>query len=390
MHSQIDFHSKENHLLLNPKFDNSTKEFFKNGWNFAIEKFDSHIGIATSGTSSSNAYPKLVLLSKAAFLASAQAVNRHLKVNESDIWLKALPEFHVGGLSILARASLSQSKVYEYSEEKWSPLGFFQSLKDSRATFISLVPTQIFDLLSEGLRAPAHLKAVLIGGAALSDSIYNKAKQFGWRLLPSYGMTETCSMIACADPGAEQAKTPKVLSHAEVRLNPLGQIEISASSLLTAYIMKNEDSYFLMDPKVRDQSNKAWFCSEDFAELNSGGIQILGRGTDFVKVGGEGVSLLKLENILSQLRLEQNRMKFDMTLVAVPDDRLGHRVDLLSTANSLSETQSLVDSFNQRVMGFEKIREIHLVKQIPRTELGKVKNQEALELIMSNPKALQS
>ena len=36
------------------------------------------------------------------------------------------------------------------------------------------------------------------GGGAVSDELYRDARALGWRVLPSYGMTECCSQVATA------------------------------------------------------------------------------------------------------------------------------------------------------------------------------------------------
>lgn len=376
---KIDFQSKENHLLLNPKLNGEDRVSFEKAWEFAVSELnlESHIAMATSGTTSLTG--KLVLLSKAAFLDSAKSVNRHLELDENDIWLKALPRFHVGGLSILARAFLAQSKVFEYSDEKWSAESFHKVLTNSGATLISLVPTQVFDLVSRDLPAPLRVKYVIVGGAALSESIYLKAKELGWCLLPSYGMTETCSMIACAD---SKSPLPRILSHVQARLNAQAELEVSSTSLLTGYILKTKLSYEFIDPKFQDEKGETWFCTGDQAEISKQRLKILGRGSDFFKVGGEGVSLMRLENTLTRLALEA-QLSEDAILLIVPDERLGSRVDLLTSAIDREKIQQLVEQFNASVSGFERIRKTHFVSQIPRTELGKLKRLEALAMVSS-------
>ncbi len=131
--SSLDFLSAQNEIRLNPKLPVVQKELYLKGWASVCNDFQSHIAIATSGTSAD--FGKLVLLEKQAFLNSAESVNRHLKVSAKDIWLKALPEFHVGGLSILARASLSNSKVIELDlTQKWDAQIFFDQLIQSKAS----------------------------------------------------------------------------------------------------------------------------------------------------------------------------------------------------------------------------------------------------------------
>jgi O-succinylbenzoic acid--CoA ligase len=376
-----DFLSAQNEIRLNPKLPVLQKEFYLKAWASVSNDLKSHIAIATSGTSGD--LGKLVLLKKQAFLLSAESVNHHLQVSAKDIWLKALPDFHVGGLSILARSSLSNSKVIELDlAQKWDAQIFFDQLIESQASLISLVPTQIFDLVQKQLRAPPSVRAVLVGGAALAPNLYEKASELGWKLLPSYGMTETCSMIACAalEDSPNHMPMPKVLGHVQVRVRD-ELLEISASSLLTGYLINTEKGIQNLDPKFEEQ-NTLWFRTEDRAQLLVDRIEILGRGSDFYKIGGESTSLLRLENILEKIRLEADPNPVDLALIAVPDSRLGHQIELLSTAKSENQIAELISQFNQNVAPFEKIRRSHFTEQIPRTALGKLKKQEALELIL--------
>ena len=73
-------------------------------------EFRGHLALATSGSSIKSGR-KWALLSKAAILKSAEAVNFHLRSHCEDRWLLALPTFHVGGLSIYARAHLTGAEV---------------------------------------------------------------------------------------------------------------------------------------------------------------------------------------------------------------------------------------------------------------------------------------
>ncbi len=59
---------------------------------------------------------KLVALSKAAVLNAAESANRHLESGpgSEDVWLHCLPDYHVGGLGIWARASESGANLKRY------------------------------------------------------------------------------------------------------------------------------------------------------------------------------------------------------------------------------------------------------------------------------------
>src|SRR5207253_1068669 len=89
-----------------------------------------------------------------------------------------------------------RSKVVKGGE--WNPARTVKKWKDRKVTLTSLVPTQVFDLVSANLTAPKNLRAAVIGGGALDPSLYLKARELGWALLPSYGLTECASQVATA------------------------------------------------------------------------------------------------------------------------------------------------------------------------------------------------
>lgn len=153
------------------------------------------IWLLSSGTQSVGQV-KAIGLTAEALEASATAANAHLAVNRSDRWLLTLPTFHVGGLGILVRATLSGSRVYRLG--KWNPNGFVSALKRQRISLTSLVPTQVYDLVTLKLSPPASLRAVVVGGGALAPDLYERARKLGWPLLPSYGLTEGASQVATA------------------------------------------------------------------------------------------------------------------------------------------------------------------------------------------------
>ncbi|MES2855029.1 MAG: AMP-binding protein [Bdellovibrionota bacterium] len=374
----VDWATGSNHLLLNPRLPIETKSRFEEAWKSFIEvRFQSLIGIATSG-STGEGTGRLVVLSKEALLTSADAVNRRLKSDESDVWYRTLPVFHVGGLGILARAHRSGAKVIESEAEKWNPSGFYEGLASSGATLLSLVPTQLFDLVSAGLRSPESLRAVVIGGGRLSEKLRLQAIGLGWPVLPSYGMTECCSQVATALSASDSRM--KVLDHAKIRLTEDGRIEVQSTSLLKAQISFDQRGVAtLTDPKV-----DGWFTTEDVAEFGSDGeLIVLGRAGDFVKIGGEGVVVSRLEDVLEKERLKLG-ISGDQVLMSAHDERLGAKIVLLTTN---PEVEELVDRFNESVLPFEAIRSVHEVEAIPRSALGKLLRIPALTLVGLEPPA---
>jgi O-succinylbenzoic acid--CoA ligase len=275
------------------------------------------------------------------------------------VWLQTLPRFHVGGLAIETRAFLSGAKVI--SQAVWDASEFIELVQSQRVTLSSLVPTQVFDLIQSGQKAPTSLRAIVIGGAALSEDLYQQAIAVGWPLLPSYGMTECCSQIATASLQSWKTgdRSLKLLSHIQARVMDEKLLEVSSPALLTGFTQVVDGQSHWKDPKL-----DGWYRSQDLARVEGRTLTPLGRGSDFVKISGEGVDLQKLREILE--KIAQNLLPTawqNLNLAAVPDERRGHSLILQSLQGT--EASQVRDLFNQQVAPFERIQEIRTVPELP-------------------------
>jgi o-succinylbenzoate---CoA ligase len=375
---KINWESSENSVLLNPRWsDAETGELFEVAETVNQRRgLRGHLWIATSGsTAESVGHIKLVALSKQAFLVSARSVNQFLHATPSDVWLQILPRFHVGGLGVEVRAGLSGSKVVT-DFEKWNPERVHKLLAESHITIASMVPTQVFDLVQGGLHSPSTLRAVIVGGGALNESLYQAARVLGWPLLPSYGMTETCSQIATASLATlASEKTPKMplpqrLGHAEWRQTPEGLLQVRGASLFTCYSQRQKDGRIHdWDPKT-----DGWFTTEDFVHLEGETVRFAGRKNDFIKIGGEGTSLGRLREIFERVAVMMDASVSQQVLLTdAPSERLGSEIHLITTLREKQDFVSqLQENFNREVLPFERIREVRYISSIPRSDLGKV------------------
>jgi O-succinylbenzoic acid--CoA ligase len=348
-----DWTTTASHLLLNPRMPAAERRALEG---YVVE-LPGHVWLATSGTTGAL---KLTALSKDALLASAAAVNRHLHSNANDVWYAVLPSFHVGGLGIHARAFLSGAGIVRAAA--WDPAAF---AAERAVTLASLVPAQISDLLTARLQAPPQLRAIVAGGGALAAELYRTARDLGWPVLPSYGMTETCSQAATATPASEELV---LLDHIEARVDEDGRLAFRGSSLLTGY----GTAVGLIDPK-RD----GWFVTEDLGEVAELGgrtvLRVEGRRGDFIKIGGESVDLGRLDAILAAIAGAA------AAVVAVPDARLGHVIHL--AVGPGQNAAAVAAAYDARVHPFERARQVHAVAAIPRTSLGKLMRQQLAEML---------
>jgi o-succinylbenzoate---CoA ligase len=346
----IDFESRESHLLLNPRLPEEDRRALERLY-AGVQSLEAHVWIATSGSTGGW---KLVALSKAAILASAAAVNRHLGVQRGDGWCCVLPTFHVGGLGIHARALLSGGSVVSLA---WDPAAFARVCDG--VAFSALVPAQVVDLVRAGLRAPASLRAIVVGGGATSEELYRQARALGWPVLPSYGMTECCSQIATA-----QGDSPELvlLDHVEARQEADGRLAFASTSLLTGYALFDPEPRFV-DPKM-----DGWFVSDDLGAIKGRFLQVEGRVSEVIKIGGELVDLRRLDRVLEGVLAAFPGV--DGAVVAGPDPRLGNIIYVVLT--DAGAVEAVRQGFNARVLPFERARKVLIVKEIPRSPLRKL------------------
>ncbi|MBN8420580.1 MAG: AMP-binding protein [Verrucomicrobia bacterium] len=326
-------------------------------------------------TSGTEGVRKWVGLTKQALLISARAVNEHFGITAKDHWLLALPTHHVGGFGVLARAHLSGSAITRM-EGKWDASAFVQKCENLGATLASLVPTQIFDLVTAELRAPASMRAVLVGGGALNTELEAAALDLGWRVHRTYAMTETGSTVAVQPrPGAAL----EVLPIWEVRTDAEGVLSVSGPALAQGYAIC-EEGRWRWEPMPAEGLR-----TRDRVEISevdgTRRLRFLGRETGMVKILGELVALGPIQDRIETLRLRHGLTAADAAVCDVPDPRKGSSLVLAVSGMTGSEAAKMQKGLNESLRPFEQIQEMRILDAIPRSELGKVRLAELRTLL---------
>ncbi len=295
-------------------------------------------------TSGSTGPPVWIRHTTGTLLASAAMVNEALETTPADVWLRALPLFHVGGCGVVARARLAGCGLRELTG-KWNPAAFHAQLAEHRVTLTSLVPTQVYDLVAAGLHAPAGLRAVIVGGGHLPLALRENANALGWPLRESYGLTEAGSQVA-----TEQGGKLTLLAGWQARLAASDGLEISGPALAIDAWREG-----VWQPLTRD----GWFTTNDRMALSGRTLHWLGRSDALVKILGELVDLDAVQRQLSALAARP------VVVVAVPDERAGQRL----CAGPLSP--KVLAEYHASCAPFARITTVLRKEQIVYSPLGK-------------------
>lgn len=328
-------------------------------------------GLLFFQTSGSTGQPRWIGLSRAALLLSAAVVNRHLEVDERTCWGLALPLNHVGGFGVVARAFEAASRLACF-REKWEPGRFTCWLEAERVSHVSLVPTQVHDLVRVGLRSPSWLKVVVVGGGGLGEEVGRAARKLGWPVLASYGMTEAGSQIATQS--LELLEEPyicgplEVLPHWEVRVEAGGCIAIRGEALFHGeFIQVGREWRF--SKRVGD-----WYVTKDLGSLDDAGLLPSGRADALVKVLGELVDPIAIER---ELGLPE------VSVIALPDPRKeNHLIAVYEDPAIGKRVEDSVTAYNGSAVGFRRIDRVVRVEAIPRGDLGKVRRLDLTCLVL--------
>ena len=333
----------------------------------------------TSGTTSR---PKIVPLLQSNVAASAVNVRESLALTRDDCCLNVMPLFHIHGLiaavsgSLAAGASISCAPGFD-------ALKFYSWLEEVDPSWYTAVPTMHQAILARAPRNAAiienaRLRFLRSSSSSLPGPVMTQlAETFGAPVVEAYGMTEAAHQMCCnpIEPGRQKPGAVGLPAGPEVRIaheienrliNGVGEISISGPNVTPGYEANteaNEKNFF-------EAEGKRWFRTGDQGEFDEDGfLSLTGRLKEIINRGGEKISPLEVDGILSDHPAVGQCVTF-----AVPHAKLGEDV---GAAVVLKEGQSATDReihdfASQRLAAFKVPRKIVILDEIPKGATGKL------------------
>lgn len=271
----------------------------------------------TSGTSGRS---KAAVLARGAFLASARASEGNLGFNPEDRWLLSMPLAHVGGLGVFVRMLLARRPPVLVPEGPFTAADWVHYVQAHRVTMASMVPTMLARLvrprandgIAQAVRAPEHVRAILVGGAAAPPGLLREARALGYPVHMSYGLTESCSQHTTQRPGDTDESNGPPLPGFEVKVEG-EQVFVRGPNLMLGYLP-------LEGPQPFDA--EGWMPTGDIGALSdTGRLSVFARRSDLIVSGGENVYPAEVERCLLGLDGVE-----DVAVVGVDDFHWGQLV----------------------------------------------------------------
>ncbi len=329
-------------------------------------------------------------------LGAAVAVGSYhtqCRLRSDDVYMPLTPMFHVHAWGIpLVATLLGVKQVYPGMYE---PGMILKLLQTEKVTFSHCVPTILQMLLTSPAAKEADLShwKVIIGGSQLPRGLAKMARDRGIEVNVGYGMSETCPIISLANPKEHMLaweperqldvviKTGRPIPLVEIGLfdpvdQPLphdgkavGEVCMRAPWLTAGYHKDPERSAELW--------RSGWLHSGDVGFIDPEGyLQITDRIKDVIKSGGEWISSLDLENLLSR-----HEAVLESAAIGVKDEKWGERPLLFVVVKPEFKGKVTAEELKRFMAGFAEQgllpryavpERFEFVEAIPKTSVGKL------------------
>ena len=311
---------------------------------FTFPDFDENTRMSTFYTSGTTGLPKGVFYSHRQMMLHTLAVLGTLgtapvqgRVHADDVYMAITPMFHVHAWGMPYVATLlGMKQVYA---GRYTPEMLLQLIAKEKVTYSHCVPTLLHMLLSHPAAKDVDLSKwkVLIGGSALPVGLARAALERGIDVFTGYGMSETGPLqimnhIPTAELGgtldeqaARRVRTglPALLCHVEAvdeQVRPLPHDGKSTGEICFQSPW-NTQGYFRNAETSEELWRGGWMHSGDIGYFGEDGVlQISDRVKDVIKTGGEWVSSLDLENLISA-----HPSVGEVAVIGVKDTKWGER-----------------------------------------------------------------
>jgi len=333
-------------------------------------------------TSGSEKDPKAVPLSHKNISANIDAFSDYAKISSEDKLLANLVFFHVFGLTVNLWVPFYHGMT---SVTYANPLDFQTICKIAREeqpTLMVGTPSFFWGYLQKSEPGDFKTLRLMIAGAdkcpdALRDGFKEK---HGVTLLEGYGATETSPVISVNTlefnrPGS----TGKVLPNIQVRIENFETGEDCPAGVVGKVLVKGPsvmNGYYGDPEQTAAVLKEGWYNTGDMGYIDQEGyLWHAGRFKRFTKVGGEMVSLVKVENILEKY-IPQGA---SCCVVEVMDEKKGSAI-VATVSQEVNKTEILRKMMND-LPTIALPRHFVTIEQLPMMGTGKIDFRSVTKMV---------
>lgn len=347
-----------------------------------IHKGDENDACVILFTSGSEKDPKAVQLTHKNISSNIISFGTLIGLKETDIMLANLVFFHVFGVTV----NLWVPFVYGMTMVTYANPLDFQAVstiaREEKPTVMVGTPSFFWGYLQKSEPGDFKSLRLMIAGAdkcpdALREGYMQK---HGSMLLEGYGATETSPVISVNTPEANKpGSIGKLIPGVQLRIENFetgekcktgetGKIMVKGDLVMKGYYKDKE----LTDEVLKD----GWYNTGDMGYFDEEGFLFhAGRFKRFAKIGGEMVSLVKIENILEKYLPEG----VVCCVVDIPDDRKGSYI--VAAVSAEVHKMEILRKMMNDLPSIALPRDFVILESIPMMGTGKVDFRSVTKIV---------
>jgi acyl-[acyl-carrier-protein]-phospholipid O-acyltransferase/long-chain-fatty-acid--[acyl-carrier-protein] ligase len=333
-------------------------------------------------TSGSEKDPKAVQLTHRNFLTNIVAILDKFKISKDDIMLGILPLFHVFGHNTnfwlplyFGMSVVTYANPLEYEK-------VCQIIKEEKITIMLATPVFFMGYLRKSKPRDFETVWLAVAGADKLPEWLRKSflEKHNLELFEGYGATETSPVISVNGPGENKPGSIGLpLENIEVKITDIdtgevlgieqeGKIEVKGDLIMKGYFDDIEETSLRIEA--------GWYDTGDMGIIDEDGyLWHRGRLKRFVKIGGEMVSLVRVESELNGLISDD----IDYCVVEVPDSLKGARIVVAITKEI--NTKEIINKLSARLPKISIPNQFVLINELPKMGSGKVDFRTVTDLV---------
>lgn len=375
---------------------------------FDFADFDENTRATTFYTTGTTGAPKgvyfshrQIVLHTLATMAALASSPRQGRIDRDDVYMPITPMFHVHawGMPYIATV-LGIKQVYP---GRYLPETLLELIRREKVSFSHCVPTVMQMLLTHPAGKDIDLSGwkVIIGGSALPTGLAQLALARGIDIFAGYGMSETCPVLTLAQVKTsmldDESQSVDIRTKAGLPI-PLVDLRIVDTEMHdVAHDGKTPGEVVVRAPWLTQgylddakASETLWeggyLHTNDIGVVDSDGyLQITDRIKDVIKTGGEWVSSLEVESLISR-----HPAVSEVAVVGIKDEKWGERPLALvvlkpdGVADKGAIQEHLAEFVERGMISKYAIpQSILFVESLEKTSVGKI-NKKALRSLYAN------
>ena len=327
-------------------------------------------------TSGTTARPKGVQLTHRNLWLNAVTFAMHTTLNDRDVLLHTLPMFHCNGWGMpYAITGLGGKHIVL---RKVDGAEILRRIAEHGVTILCGAPAVLAMVLEAAVTwdgpipGRGQVRVVVAGAPPPTRTIERIETELGWEFIQIYGLTETSPLLTInrrrqewdeLDSGTRakrlgRAGVPGIGT--QLKTDETGEVLARSNVVLEAYWEQPEESAKALDG--------GWFRTGDGGYLTDGYLTISDRKKDVIITGGENVSSIEVEDVISHHPAVR-----EVAVVGTPDERWGEAVTaLIVTDGTPLTSEDIIAHCRVSLAGYKCPKRVEFRDSLPRTATGKL------------------